>query len=456
LSYTEIWISESQERMVLSVPKKKIGVLIELFSGEGVEATVIGEFVDTGSLELFYRGNKVCDLAMEFLHEGIPQVAKKAVFVQAPHPEPRHACPPDLTPALLKLLAHHDICSKEWIVRQYDHEVQGGSVVKPLCGIDNDGPSDASVVRPVLGSKKGIAVSNGINFRFGMIDPFWMAASCVDEAIRQIISVGGSRKELAVLDNFCWGNPDKPDRLGSLVRAAYGCSFASKAYGVPFISGKDSLYNEYAVHGKSVAIPGTLLISALCVMEDVSACVTMYAKRPKDLMYIVGQTYDELGGSHYFDLSGEIGNGVPQVIPQQACALFDALSEVSSKKMVRAMHDCSEGGIAVAAAEMAFSGGLGMDLFAAQIPYKNRGQSTGKKRNDYILFSESNSRIMVEVEPDQQKAFESLLRQARVPFGLIGCVNDSAVFRVRGIDGAPCIEAPVRALKKVWQEPLAW
>jgi phosphoribosylformylglycinamidine synthase II len=241
LSYTEIWISESQERMVLAVPPENISTLLGVFEKENVEATVIGTFTDTQRLRLFYNDTLVCDLEMDFLHHGVPQLEKKAVFAVQKHTEPKGKCPADLTPYLLRLLGHYDICSKEWIIRQYDHEVQGGSILKPLTGKNNDGPTDASVVRPVLDSAKGLAVANGINFRFGFIDPYWMAASCIDEALRQIIATGGSLKEVAILDNFCWGNPDKPDRLGGLVRAAYGCYDAARGFGVPFISGKDSL-----------------------------------------------------------------------------------------------------------------------------------------------------------------------------------------------------------------------
>ncbi|TRZ93407.1 phosphoribosylformylglycinamidine synthase, partial [bacterium] len=275
LTYMEIWISESQERMVLSVPAKNIDQLISVFANENVEAAVIGEFTDTKKLELFYEDNLVCDLDMQFLHEGIPQIAKKAVYIQARHREPKIPQKKNLSVDLFKLLAHYDICSKEWVIRQYDHEVQGCSIIKPLSGLKNDGPSDASVTKPLFDSNKGIIISNGINFRFGFIDPYWMAASCIDEALRQIISVGGSLKEVALLDNFCWGNPDKPDRLGGLVRAAYGCYHTAKAFGVPFISGKDSLYNEFSAHGKSTAIPGTLLISAIGVIEDVHKAVSM-------------------------------------------------------------------------------------------------------------------------------------------------------------------------------------
>lgn len=461
LSYTEIWISESQERMVLSVPPKKAERLRALFESENVEATVIGEFVETGKLELFYEGTRVCELGMDFLHNGIPRLARKAVYIQKKHTEHAGACPRDLTEALVKILSNYDVCSKEWIIRQYDHEVQGGSVLKPLVGKDNDGPSDASVVRPVLGSQKGLVVACGINFRFGMCDPYWMAASCIDEALRQIIAVGGSLKQVAILDNFCWGNPDKPDRLGSLVRAAYGCYYAAKAYGVPFISGKDSLYNEFTVRGESISIPGTLLISALGIFDDVRTAVSMYAKQAGHLVYAVGLTRQELGGSQYLNLHGLTGNAVPRIYPHEALAVFSGLSRAAAQGLVAAMHDCSEGGIAVAAAEMAFAGGLGMELFVNEISHCSDGRrktedGRSNKRNDYLLFSESNSRFVVEVSKENQKKFEQCLRKAGAAFGLIGCVGQKKDFRIYGIDGTACVTSDIDSLKKAWREPLSW
>ena len=204
-------------------------------------------------------------------------------------------------------LSHYNVASKESVIRVYDHEVQGTSVVKPLVGLATDGPSDAAVIRGRLDSRRGIAVSNGINVRYGMIDPFWMAASCIDEAIRQIIAVGGSLERIALLDNFCWGNPDKPDRLGSLVRCAQGCYKAAVAFGTPFISGKDSLYNEYTQKGKSLAIPGTILISAIGIIDDVGKSVTMDFKKAGNSIYMIGTTFDELGGSIYLENAGQLG-----------------------------------------------------------------------------------------------------------------------------------------------------
>ncbi|MFA5087747.1 MAG: phosphoribosylformylglycinamidine synthase subunit PurL [Candidatus Omnitrophota bacterium] len=449
LNYTEIWISESQERMVISVKGSKIKKLLALFAEEDVEATVIGQFKGSKRLKLSYHDCLVCDLDMDFLHAGPPDVTKQAQWNEPKPKKINFSCPNDLTKRLQQVLSHYNVCSKEWVIRQYDHEVQGGSIIKPLTGIHGDGPSDASVLVPKLDSSRGIAISNGINVRYGMIDPFWMAASCIDEAIRQIVAVGGDVRRIALLDNFCWGNPDKPDRLGGLVRAAEGCYATALGYGVPFISGKDSLYNEYKEGDKSIAIPGTLLISAIGIVEDVQKAVTMDLKQAGHLLYIVGETYDELGGSIYFDTLGLLGHSVPQVNTTEGMKAFGALAKAVNKGLVKSMHDCSEGGLGVALAEMAFSGGFGASVHLSKIPFKG-----GTKRDDIILFSESNSRFIVEVSPDQQKIFEQNLSGVR--FAMIGRVEQNSKFVIYGLNGEECVNANIHDLKESWQKPLKW
>ncbi|MBI5874198.1 MAG: phosphoribosylformylglycinamidine synthase subunit PurL [Candidatus Omnitrophica bacterium] len=453
LTYTEIWISEAQERMVLAVSKAKVKDLLEAFAKEDVEAIVIGEFTHTKKLELFYHGHQVCSLDMDFLHDGGPKIAKKALWARPKAgAKPKIKTKKDHTEILLKLLSHPDIASKEWVIRQYDHEVQGATVIKPLVGVANDGPSDACVVKPRFDSLRGLAISNGINFKYGDLDPYWMVASCVDEALRQIIAVGGSLKQAAILDNFCWGNPDKPDRLGGLVRAAFGCYDASIGFGVPFISGKDSLYNEFSAAGKTsknrtISIPGTLLISCLAVVDDVSRAVTMDLKAPQNLLYIVGETFEELGGSHYYDILKLKGGVVPQVDFKKARAVMGALSVATAKGLVRSAHDCSEGGLGVAIAEMCFAGGLGANVFLAEVPFRGK-----QKRDDILLFSESNSRFIVEVERSRQKAFEGAMKNA--PLGLIGCVTDSRELKVFCASGSVCCQENISNLKEAWQKTL--
>ncbi len=281
-------------------------------------------------------------------------------------------------------------------------------MLKPLVGIANDGPGDAAIIRPLADSNKGLIISNGINPKYGDIDTYWMAASAIDEALRQVIAVGGSLKEVALLDNFCWGNPEKPDRLGSLVRAAQACYDTALAYGAPFISGKDSLYNEYEMgNGESICIPPTLLVSAMAVMDDISQAITMDCKKAGDLLYIVGKTYKELGGSHYFAVRGHVGNSVPKVYPERGREIMTALSAAASKGLVKACHDLSEGGIGVAAAEMAFAGGLGVSVGLKNVPL---GEAVD--RDDYVLFSESNTRFLVEIAPQNKAAFEEMMANA--------------------------------------------
>jgi phosphoribosylformylglycinamidine synthase II len=449
LSYTEVWLSESQERMLLAVPPDSAEELVSLFASEDVEATVIGEFTNDQHLKLFYQGNLVCDLDMEFLHNGLPQLEREAVWQPVRYPEPEFDSPPELGDDLKRILSSWNVCSKEWVIRQYDHEVQGGSIIKPLVGLNNDGPSDAAIIRPVLDSDMGVIIANGINPKYGDIDPYWMAASAVDEALRQIIAVGGSLRRVALLDNFSWGNPEKPDRLGGLVRAAEGCYDTAVVYGTPFISGKDSLYNEYETEAETLCIPPTLLISAIAVVEDVAQAVSMDVKKAGDLIYIVGTTYDELGGSHYYSIHGFVGNRVPKVNPRRGKKLMDTLSAAMEEGLVRACHDLSEGGIGVAAAEMAFAGGLGMVLYLGKVPL---GEPI--TRNDTILFSESNTRFLVEVAPEDSQRFEQAM--SGVEFATIGQVTKRDNFEVYGINGGRVVSVALAELKEAWQKPLRW
>ena len=449
LSYAEIWISESQERMVMAVPPDKARELLDMFAAEDVTATVIGEFTDNKRLQLYYDGHRVSDLDMEFLHNGLPQLERKARWKPVRRAEPDFPQPKDLSGDLLRILGSWNVCSKEWVIRQYDHEIQGGSVLKPLVGCDNDGPGDASVIRPVLDSDKGLIISNGINPRYGDLDPYWMAASAIDEALRQVIAVGGNLDRVALLDNFCWGNPEKPDRMAGLVRAAQACHDMALGYSVPFISGKDSLYNEYDTESGSICIPPTLLVSAMAVTDDVNRTVSMDCKQAGDAIYIVGATYNELGGSHYLGIHDFIGNDVPRVDPARSKTLMNALSVATSRGLVRACHDCSEGGIGVAAAEMAFAGGIGMKIDLTNVPL-----GEAMERDDFILFSESNSRFIVEVAPENTVKFEKVMKN--IDCAALGKVTKDNRFKVNGRDGALLLSVSIKKLKEAWQQPLRW
>ncbi|HQR44102.1 MAG TPA: AIR synthase-related protein, partial [Gemmatales bacterium] len=303
LSYTEIWISEAQERMVLAVPPDKWGDLEKLCTSENVEAVVLGEFTASGQLQLFFHGQSVADVNMHFLHEGRPPTIRQASWSApasisssvsgqgAAVPGAPAIVSTDFSQATLRLLSHPTIASKESILRRYDHEVQGGSVIKPMVGVCSDGPGDASVVAPIMGDRTGLAIGCGLCPQFGDLDPYYMALAAVDEALRNVVSVGADPRHTAVLDNFCWGNTDRPEVLGGLVRAAEGCRDAALAYGTPFVSGKDSLKNEYQnADGTRIVIPPTLLITAMGKVPDVTKCVTMDLKKAGHKLYLVGWT----------------------------------------------------------------------------------------------------------------------------------------------------------------------
>jgi phosphoribosylformylglycinamidine synthase len=336
------------------------------------------------------------------------------------------------------------VASKEWIIRQYDHEVQGGSVVKPLTGAANDGPGDAAVVRPVLSHDKGIAISNGMNPRYGDLSPYDMAACAIDEALRNAVAVGGDPERTAILDNFSWGSPENPENLGALVLAARACHDLAVAYGTPFISGKDSLNNEFRVGGKTIVIPHSLLVSAISIVQDVRKCVTMDAKEAGNLVYLVGETRDEMGGSHYLFVNGYSGGQVPKVDPSAGRKVLAAVAGAIREGLVRACHDLSEGGLAVAAAEMAFAGGLGLRL---EVP-------PALDRDDRVLFSESPSRFLVEIRPADRARFEKAM--AGVPCVGAGKVTDDGRFVAVGRKGAVLIDEAIADLKESWQRPLRW
>ncbi len=461
LSYTEIWISEAQERMVLSVPPDNWPALSRMAAAEGVEATVIGKFVPTGRLVLKFEEQVVADLAMGFLHNGRPRIIRDAVY------RPPHAAPLVLDSSrlgsqmdvLLRILGSPNVASKEWIIRQYDHEVQGGSVVKPLVGAANDGPSDAAVLRPDLSSRRAIVLACGMNALYGDLDTFHMAASAIDEAVRNCVAVGADPSRIALLDNFCWGNTDNPETLGSLVRAAIACRDVAVALGTPFISGKDSLNNEYRFEApdgsrQTLAIPASLLISALGQMDDVDFSVTMDLKRPGNSLYLIGLTKDELGGSHYARVRSLAGGQVPLVDPPAAARTFAALHDAIQRRLIRACHDLSEGGLALAAAEMSLGGGFGATIYLDRVPVS----ANVELETAVLLFSESNSRFLCEVAEENGQTFEEVM--SGVPHAKVGEVDNTPRLRIfadrseRPKEDRLVIDGNVATLKEAWQSTL--
>ncbi len=450
LSYTEIWISEAQERMVVAVKPENLEAITKIFDGENVQSTVVGRFTDDKKLRLRYNGRQVGELDMDFLHDGVPKYSRKAVWDKPELTEPVLAEKDNYNDELIAILSSYNVASKEWVIRQYDHEVQGGSVVKPLTGAANDGPSDAAVIQPKLDSDRGLAVSCGMNPLYGDIDPYRMALAGIDEAVRNIVCVGARVDRIALLDNFCWGDCTRPQTFGTLVRAAQACYDGAMAFEAPFISGKDSLNNEFACEdGKTISIPATLLISAISLVDDINKCVTMDAKRASNLLFIVGQTKNELGGSHYYKVKGHIGANAPGLDLELAPRIAAMVSRAIAEGLVVSCHDCSEGGLAVALAEMGFAGGLGIRADLRGLP-----RSKDCCAVDSQLFSESNSRYIVEVEPEKYDAFAKLM--LNLPFGQIGSVTEDGRLIVRAEDGRAVIDADLADLKRAWRAPFDW
>jgi phosphoribosylformylglycinamidine synthase len=432
----EIYISESQERMLLSIPEKNLQEVLSIFKRENVEANPIGKFTENSMLIINYQGERVAEIDIDFLFEP-PTVKREAKLEILAHREPSFKEPDDFESVILKLLSMPNVASRESVIRTYDHEVKGNTVLKPLQG-KHAGPNDAAVVKPLNNSWKGIAISCGINPNYGKISPYWMAASSIDEAIRNNVAVGGRR--IALLDNFTWGNPEKPDRLGSLVQACQACCTIAKGFGTPFISGKDSLYNESPLG----PVTPTLMITAVGIVPDARKTVSMDLKQQGDLIYLVGQTRAELGGSEYYQLKGFIGKTVPEVDVKKAKKITDSITRAIDAGHVRACHDLSEGGLAVAAAEMAFTGNCGIELWLKNVP-----KPRGLVRNDFILFSESNSRFLVEVEKKRQEAFENLMKDSA--FALVGTIKKDPCFTVFDVKDKELVEVNLEKLRNAWK-----
>jgi phosphoribosylformylglycinamidine synthase II len=450
----EILLSEAQERMTVVVPPGSLDRFMKLAGERDVECTVVGKFTDTGRFRVLLGDRTIGYLDMDFLHNGLPQMKLDATWEPPSREEPDFPEPRDLAQALRGMLSRLNICSKEYVVRQYDHEVQGGSVVKPLTGEENDGPSDAAVIRPLLDSPEGIVTSHGICPRYSDIDTYHMAACAIDEAVRNAISVGADPEHMAGLDNFCWCDavkskktPDGEYKLAQLVRANRALYDYTTRLGVPCISGKDSMKNDYMIGDVKISIPPTLLFSVIARISDVSQAVTMDTKRPGDMVYVLGMTRDELGASEYYAMKGFVGRNVPRVDMDTAAERYRSLHGAMKRGIVSSCHDCSDGGLGVALAETAFAGNLGMETDLRKVP------AEGIDRSDRLLFSESPGRFVVTVSPGNRKAFEGMVRG---DIACIGTVTDSSNFTVRGLDGSVIIKSGIRELKEAWKKTLAW
>ncbi|MFA4876550.1 MAG: AIR synthase-related protein [Methanoregula sp.] len=436
----EIWISESQERMTLAVPLENLDAFMELMQRRDVEATAIGTFSDSGHCTVTYFDQVVMDISLDFLHDGLPKKHLKTTYTKQAFPEPDIPCPERLDSTLLAMLKRKNLCSHEFISIQYDHTVQGGHVLGPVQGKGRV-QSIASLTKVLPGSGKGVGLSQGLFPSYSEIDPYLMAGAGIDTAIRGLIAIGVPLDAIAILDNFCWCSSDEPERLGQLKLAAKGCYDFATAFQTPFISGKDSMFNDFSGYDQEnnrvrISVPPTLLISSIGVHPDVQKSVSLDVKIAGDLVYVIGRTQEELGGSEYFAHLGSCGNHVPVLDPEGAKVIYQRLTGAISHGLVASAFPVTHGGLGIALAKVSVAGRLGMDI---TLP---KGM-----RPDYLLFSESLSRFVVTVAPDNKRAFELALGQDAE---LIGRVTKGP-FRVTG--EKLLIDVPVNELEAAYKTP---
>jgi phosphoribosylformylglycinamidine synthase len=430
--------------MLLAVPAENIEQVIEAFAYEEVESVVVGELTRGDSVLVFSNGEKVAELDLEFLFHPPTQVLT-ARFTDTARRKSRKSTTalPTTKKSLFKVLSSYNVGTKESVIRTYDHEVKGNTVVKPL-QLDGNGPNDACVLKPVDASNKGVVISNGVNPSFGRLDAYAMAASCIDEAVRNNIAAGGRR--ICLLDNFIWPSPERPEMLGALVRAAEACYEVAKELRTPFISGKDSLYNE----SSAGPITPTIVITALGIIPDISMAVASAFKTPGNSVYILGNTYDELGGSEYYKTTGNDPRGhVPIVRASDARENFDIITKSIDEELVAACHDISQGGLATAIAEMTFANNLGADVNLSYVP-TSRSETLSPNE---IAFSESNSRFIIEVRKSKEKRFEKIgEKTGRV--ARVGRVSHKPELRITYGRSEILVREDVARLRRAWRFPL--
>jgi phosphoribosylformylglycinamidine synthase len=465
LSATEAWISEAQERMVLAVAPADWDKLARVAADEGVEATAIGTFTGAGTLVLRWEGRTAGELDCHFLHEGRPRRRLASRYVPPAVAPVAWAGKADdsLVACLLDLLGTPDIASKEWIIRQYDHEVQGCSIVKPLLG-PGEGPADGTVIRGVLGRDRGIVLGVGLRHRLGTLDPYQMAAGGIVEAIANAVAAGADPARIALLDNFCWGDCRREESLGTLVEACRACYDMAVAFAAPFVSGKDSLNNVFAWtdaggthHERS--IPPTLLATAMGQVEDIHRVVTPDLKHAGNRLAIVGLSRDDLAGSQ-LELVGRVRGGrVPEVDAVACRQVFESVAAAQRAGLLAACHDCSDGGLAVAVAEMAIAGGAAARLELASVPLQAAGNvpnGSALHSDLTIAFTETPGRFVCEVPAAAADRFAAHMNQLlpptgpHVPWAWIGEVIAGDHLEIVSTTGT-CAAVPVAKLARAWR-----
>ncbi|MCD6384003.1 MAG: phosphoribosylformylglycinamidine synthase subunit PurL, partial [Thermoplasmata archaeon] len=435
----EIWVSESQERMMVTAKEKNVKRVLEIFSKWDVEATVVGRVVEGKRIKVYWKGKKILDMDLLFQTEG-PLYCRPylAVFRQREVRKDDVSMPEDLTEVFFKMISDPNVASKEWIVRQYDHEVRGRTVIKPLQGdVVQVTHGDATVLKPLEDSYRGLALTTDVNPYFTEMDPYWGAASAVDEAVRNLLSVGARPHSFNDCLNF--GNPEKPERLGDLREAARGMAYVARAIGVPFVSGNVSLYNE----SEAGAVPPTPTIFAVGIVEDIRKATTVDLKKEGSALYLIGRTDKEMGGSLYYRVLGSRAGVVPKVDVELLRRSINAMLELNQKGVILSSHDLAEGGIAVALAEMAFGGGMGAEVDLAGI---------NGLRSDIKLFSESNTRWIIEVPEGMEEVAEEVLGRHNVPWVKLGRVGGGSIIFREG--KRTLLQAPVEDLRERWRESI--
>lgn len=447
----EILVSEAQERMSFAVQPEKLDEFIALAKSRDVETTVLGEFTADGKFHIMYNGATVALLDIEFMHDGLPRLKLKAEWKKPVFPEP-DISGRDAFADLELMLGRLNICSDEYKARQYDHEVKGLSVIKPLVGKCRDVFSDATVTMIEQLSTEGVILSAGILPRYSDIDTYHMMGSVIDLAIRRIIAVGGKMGMIAGLDNFCWPDPVQSERtpdgaykLAQLVRANQALYEYTRAFKVPCISGKDSMKNDSTRGGRKISIPPTVLFSAVSRMDDISKAVTLDAKFAGDLVYVIGTTADELGGSEYYAMLGAVGSKVPKVDAEYAKKVYAAVAAVTAAELANSLHTPALGGIGTAFAKTALGGRLGMEIDLDKVPL---AVPCGAAQ---ILYSESNTRFVMTVSPGKAARAEKLLRG--IPFARVGRVTAEPLLRFSG-SGCENTEIPLEKLLDAYKSTL--
>ncbi len=430
----EIWVSESQERMMYAVKPENVDEVLRRCEKWDVEATVIGRVIEEPNIKVYFDNIMIMNLDLEFQTGGPSycrpvEIIDKTKNITEKEPEE----PDNHNKILLEMLSRNNINSKEWVIRQYDHEVRANTVLKPLQGvIGKEGPGDAAVIKPLEHSFKGIAITTDVNPRMVYLHPYKGAMATLDESIRNLVAVGAMPHSFADCLNF--GNPEKPKRLGDFEQTAKGLEKIARHLNISFVSGNVSFYNET----KQGSIKPTPSILACGLIEDVREAVTMDIKGIGNTLYLIGKTKDEMGGSEYYEMMDAESPRVPEVKIELLSSSIEDMLSAHSNKLTKSCHDISSGGIAVAISEMCIAGDIGAEITIED-----------EIRGDKYLFSESNTRWLVEVDEENEEEFEKCFS---VPVRKIGKTGGKRL--IIDYNSKKLIDVSIESLRDKWKNSL--